>query len=366
MTYDEALMKTFIAILAVGYLVSFLCCYFFGWYSDKRLRNITRRIRIYPFEKIFLHFRGGYQNKTNKFSALCVCFERMGMLMLVMIPVSLLLTKLFKNILIFCRISLAAAAASLSSVIIAAISSQLVIKKQVRKSGKKKKKSSFKELDDISSGFEKITAKKPDSENDAIGGSIMESDKADEIKSFKENFNQPKQSRSFYRPVVKDSKLESFTDVRQRQAESAEENDLSATQSSEEIRNAINDFKQKNPIADENIVITNYSQVSAKYRNVKIKEKFADEDSLEQGQEILRKRKRELSGEENVLIDTDGSSDLEILKDMKNRPVVSDEIGGSASGKPSDLEMLKTIKEKQHDDSEVGSLKDMIEQHTKG
>ena len=86
-------------------------------------------------------------------------------------------------------------------------------------------------------------------------------------------------------------------------------------------------------------MITNYSQVSEKYHDVKIKEAFADEDSLEQGREIIRKRKEDLSGNVDSLTDTGGVYDIEMLKNFN----------GSVQ-----------------DTSEVGSLKDVIEQHTKG
>ncbi len=339
MSKDRALMVVFISVIIAGYFISFLLFYLFGWYSDKRLRKVTRRIRISRFERLYLNFRGGYKNGKRSFSAICVNFEYAGILMLFMIPVSLLLAKIFNNIIVMCRISLAAAAVSIVAIVIAAIYSGSVINKHSKKNSVKRSRSSFKELDNISSGFEKVAEKNYAVKTPAYTGGRTEPDNSKEIKSFKESFGQPRTGRGFYRPVVKNSKLVSLTDMRRKKAESAEETAPDRAQNGSEIRDAIEVFKQKNPIEDENILITNYSQVSEKYHDVKITEAFADEHSLEQGREILRKRKEDLSGSADSISGTYGNSDLD---------------------------MLKSINDNRQDGSEVGSLKDMIEQQTKG
>ena len=378
MSYDKALMLTLIAIMCAGYILSSALLYFFGWYSDKRLRMVLKKIKIYPFERFFLHFRGASKSKTLSFTALCVICERAAFILLGAIPVSLIAAKLTKNIVTAGRISLAVLALSVIAVIVLSVYSGRALKKKSALLNKAVKREDFNSLDGVSSGIETFVPK----EKEAVKTAAVTDRKAEMMK----NTEKVSANGGFYRPVADDDKLESFESARKRQQETDNKKD-GEVQSSEEIRSAISSFKQINPIADENIIITNYSQVSEKYRDVKITGDFAGENSLEQGREILRRKKESLSAEaetarnngensdleilrrmkENrdsgkIITPKSGSSDLEILKQMKEKNQDSGKRITPKEG-PSDLEMLKVIKERQRDDSEVGSLKDMIEKN---
>lgn len=353
MSYDQALKLTLIAIMCAGYFLSALIFYFFGWYSDKRLRLALKKIKIYPFERIFLHFRGASKSKTLSFTAMCVTCERAAFILLAAIPVSLVAAKLTNNIVTAGRISLAVLALSVITVIVLSVYSGTVLKKKSVLSNKAVKREAFNSLEGLPS--EKDTV---DLKEEVVVKTAEFTDRKAEMMQNKKNVSR---SGGFYRPVENDDKVESLESARKRQQETEVKND-GKVQDGEEIRSAISSFKQKNPIADENIIITNYSQVSEKYRDVKITGDFAGENSLEQGREILRRKKESLSGEAEPSQHTGEKSDLEILKQMKEKNQDSGKRITPKEG-PSDLEMLKVIKERQHDTSEVGSLKEMIEKN---
>ena len=378
MSYDQALKLTLIAIMCAGYFLSSVLLYFFGWYSDKRLRMVLKKIKIYPFERFFLHFRGASKSKTLSFTALCVMCERAAFILLAAIPVSLLAAKLTKNIVTAGRISLAVLALSVIAVIVLSVYSGRVLKKKSILANKAVKREDFNSLEGLPSDNDTVDLK----EEVVVKATEFTDRKAEMMQNTKE----VGRSGGFYHPVENDDKVESLESARKRQQETENKKD-GKVQSSEEIQSAISSFKQKNPIADENIIITNYSQVSEKYRDVKITGDFAGENSLEQGREILRRKKESLSAEaetarnngensdleilrrmkENrdsgkIITPKSGSSDLEILKQMKEKNQDSGKRITPKEG-PSDLEMLKVIKERQRDTSEVGSLKEMIEKN---
>ena len=58
MSYYNALLLSYILILTFGYFVTFLLYYIFGWYYDKRLRLVMKRIHLSRFQSFFLRFRG--------------------------------------------------------------------------------------------------------------------------------------------------------------------------------------------------------------------------------------------------------------------------------------------------------------------
>lgn len=338
MSYDKALMITLAAIMCAGYFLSALILYFFGWYSDKRLRTVLKKIKIYPFERFFLHFRGASKSKTLRFTAMCVICERAAFVLLAAIPLSLLAAKLTNNIVTVGRISLAVLALSVITVIVLSVYSGKVLKKKSILANKAVKREDFNSLEGLPSENDTVDLK----EEVVVKATEFTDRKAEMM----QNTEKVSASGRFYRPVADDGKLESLETARKRQQETEAETN-GEVQSSEEIQSAISSFKQKNPIADENIIITNYSQVSEKYSDVKIAGDFAGENSLEQGREILRRKKESLSAEAESARNSGENSDLEILRRMKEKRDSGKNITPKSGS--SDLEILRQMKEKSQD-----------------
>lgn len=383
MVYREALILMFKEILFACYFISFLILYFFGWYNDKRLRMVAKTIRLHSFARIFFHFRGAKQSKSDSHSAICVYFELAALvLFFILNPASFLTAKLIQDIIIIDRIALGVMAASAVSVIAAFIIANSVFKEKMRIRGKntKKKKTKFRDLEDANAALEKIkettAEEKPAQEQvqaqqpvqeavqvsanadfeefkSNVGKSTRhsyyrpirkEDDKLESFSSAKSNAESSpavkSSGRSYYRPIKKeDDKLESFSSAKNNMSASPSDGDP-VGENTNSIQSAIKQFKQKNPLDDEHIVITRYSQISEKYRDVKIESSFADADSLRSAQEKMKKK-----------------------NEVSSDPLG---FGADASEKPSDLEMLNKFKKDELTDAQdVGSLKDMIEKNKK-
>ena len=74
MSYYNALLLSYILILTFGYFVTFLLYYIFGWYYDKRLRLVMKRIHLSRFQSFFLRFSATARIYT-RLSALIVRYS---------------------------------------------------------------------------------------------------------------------------------------------------------------------------------------------------------------------------------------------------------------------------------------------------
>ena len=103
MSYYNALLLSYILILTFGYFVTFLLYYIFGWYYDKRLRLVMKRIHISRFQSFFLRFRGVPRNSTDIHTAVCSYCEIFSISSLIGAEgISLLLGKREKS-LVYCK-----------------------------------------------------------------------------------------------------------------------------------------------------------------------------------------------------------------------------------------------------------------------
>ncbi|MGN1478207.1 MAG: hypothetical protein ACI4XH_00445 [Acutalibacteraceae bacterium] len=166
MTHYTALLISYIIILTFGYFATFLLYYLFGWYYDKRLRLVMKRIRLTPAQCVFLHFRGVPHDGINVHSAVCTYCEIFSLISLFGFEtISLLLVKFVNfDMVIACRISfLFMIAAFIGWAVMAVIISAEFRRRinEVRKSGKVSFKN-YRELDNIVLGMENFSAWAPE------------------------------------------------------------------------------------------------------------------------------------------------------------------------------------------------------------
>ena len=107
MTHYTALLISYIIILTFGYFATFLLYYLFGWYYDKRLRLVMKRIHLTPAQCFFLHFRGVPHDGINVHSAVCTYCEIFSLISLFGFEtISLLLFKFVNfDMVLACRLS---------------------------------------------------------------------------------------------------------------------------------------------------------------------------------------------------------------------------------------------------------------------
>lgn len=166
MTHYTALLISYIVILTFGYFATFLLYYLFGWYYDKRLRLVMKRIHLTPAQCVFLHFRGVPHDRINVHSAVCTYCEIFSLISLFGFEtISLLLVKFVDfDMVIACRISLLfMIAAFIGWAVMAVIISAEFRRRinEVRKSGKVSFKK-YRELDNIVLGMENFSAWAPE------------------------------------------------------------------------------------------------------------------------------------------------------------------------------------------------------------
>ena len=221
-TYYNALLLSYIIILTFGYFATFLLYYLFGWYYDKRLRLVMKRIHLTPAQCVFLHFRGVPHDGINVHSAVCTYCEIFSLISLFGFEtISLLLIKFVNfDMVLACRISfLFMLAAFLGWAVMAVVISSIFRKRmnEIRKKGMVSFKS-FKELDNIVLGMENFSAWAPE-----LAETIEVPDNApnwyhyvvdfaalESLQAGKKNVKVKTPTGGFYRPVDQSDDVKTF------------------------------------------------------------------------------------------------------------------------------------------------------------
>lgn len=166
MSYYDALLLSYILILSFGYVVTFLLYYIFGWYYDKRLRLVMKRIHLSRFQSFFLRFRGVPRSSTDIHTAVCTYCEVFSIFSLIGAEgVSLLLVKFTSIDLIqACRFSFTFMLAAIAAWMVMAVAISHEFKKRInliKKQGRVKFKV-YKDLDNIVLGMDNLSAWAPE------------------------------------------------------------------------------------------------------------------------------------------------------------------------------------------------------------
>lgn len=64
-----------VLLIISGYLGLFLLYYIFGWFCDKEFRLVMRKTKLSSAQKIFFHFRGSKMKEDRGHAIICVKFE---------------------------------------------------------------------------------------------------------------------------------------------------------------------------------------------------------------------------------------------------------------------------------------------------
>ena len=304
MSYQQALILNYSTILFSGYFISSLILYFFGWYTDKRLRLVSKKTSIKPFERIFLHFRGSSKENVMVHSLICVSFERAALIILFGFnALSFLMAKITGDMMLFRRISFGVLALTIIATIVAVTCVSIMFRNrmnEVSKKGKVKFKS-YRELDCITFRLHNISAWSPEftkvrPENRDLpewGKHVVDFSQLMGIEEGKRNSAVKTPKNYEYIPAAENKNSDRPTGVMEKRADRKLQDDEFAenTDDSNEanaLHESINKFKQKSIIDDE--FTADYSQVNMKYNNVPVTESFSNGVSIEEGKEFLQKK----------------------------------------------------------------------------
>lgn len=228
MTRYEAMLLSYIIILTFGYFVTFLFYYMFGWYYDKRLRLVMKRIHLSRFQSFFLRFRGVPRRSTDIHTAVCTYCEIFSIFSLIGAEgISLLLVKLMKIDLIqACRFSLLFMLLAIIAWIIMAVEISYKFKKRIkiiREQGRIKFKS-YKDLDNIVLGMDNLSAWAPENmESKPLKATdplwekyVVDFESLSNIGEGKKNVKVRTPTGGFYHPVVENSNVDSLDNGQQK------------------------------------------------------------------------------------------------------------------------------------------------------
>ena len=228
MSYYNALLLSYILILTFGYFVTFLLYYIFGWYYDKRLRLVMKRIHLSRFQSFFLRFRGVPRNSTDIHTAVCTYCEIFSIFSLIGAEgISLLLVKLAKiNLIQACRFSLLFMFMAIIGWTVMAFAISREFKKRidvVRKQGRVKFRR-YKDLDNIVLGMDNLSAWAPENmESKPLKATdpfweqyVVDFESLTSIRDGKSSVKVKTPTGGFYHPIVENENVDSLGEGKQK------------------------------------------------------------------------------------------------------------------------------------------------------
>lgn len=307
MSYYNWLLVSYVAILTFGYFITFLLYYAFGWFYDKRLRLVMKRVQLSRLQSFFLHFRGVPRDELNIHSAVCVYFEIFSLVALFGFEgASLLLVKFLNlSLITACRMSLAFMAVAFVAWLIIITIVSVEFRKRInviRDEGRVDFKT-YKELDSIFLGKENLSAWAPEKAKTVQlepnvplwQQYVIDFESLTKLEEGKKSVKAATPTGSFYHPVVQNENIDNLDKGKSSLNEMNLLNDepiipfnVNGSEEIDDLNTGKRELKTKNFFEDD--IFMSIIPVDVKeFGTVEPEESFEDAIDITEGKEALKK-----------------------------------------------------------------------------